>query len=275
MRVLYDHQIFELQNYGGISRYFFELLRSKVGIQAELALIRSSNVHLNRYERWCQCFQGREDTFERLLAGFEFRGKGSLHRLLRRTGVVVDPSRLNRRHTLERIEKGAFDVFHPTYYDPYFIEAVGTKPFVLTVHDMIHEIFPEYFFADDRTSVHKRLLCERAARIIAVSNTTKQDLIRLFGVEETKIDVIYHASFLSPSTLSSENTLPTPEKFILFTGNRLFYKNFKFFLRAISDILQEDGDLCVICTGDPFSIDELEYLRYPRSPGSAPPHLGG
>jgi len=261
MKVLYDHQTFELQDYGGISRYFFELLRNPVGIQVELALKRSSNVYLLQDDRWCQGVEAREDAFGRILAGVEFRGKDRIHRLLRNLGIVVDPSRLNLRNSLEQIDRGVFDVFHPTYYDPYFIESIGTRPFVLTVHDMIHEIYPEYSLAGDRTSFNKRLLCERAARIIAVSNTTKEDLIRLFGVEEAKIDVIYHASFLSPARLSSRSTFSAPGKYILFTGNRHFYKNFKFFLRAITDVLQQDRDLVVVCTGPTFSIDELDYFE--------------
>jgi len=258
MKVLFDHQTFELQTFGGVSRYFVELLRNHAGFQVELALKLSSNIYLHPDDPWCQGVEAREDAFERVLAGVEFRGKDRVHEILRKLGVVVDPGRLNRINSLEKIGRGDFDVFHPTYYDPYFLESIRNKPFVVTVFDMIHETYPEYFFAGDRTSVHKRLLCERAARIIAISNTTKTDLIRFFGIREDKIDVIHLASSLGPPALGSASTISTPEKYILFTGNRLYYKNFMFFLRAITDVLHEDRDLVVICTGPPFTIDELD-----------------
>ncbi len=258
MKVLYDHQTFELQIFGGISRYFIELLRNKSGFQVDLALKRSSNMYLVPDEPWCDGVSIREDVFERALAGVEFRGKGRIHQVLRKLRLVVDPSGVNRRNSLENINRGAYDVFHPTYYDPYFLESIGRKPFVTTVFDMIHEVYPEYFFACDRTSVHKRLLCERAARIIAISNTTKTDLIRFFGIREDKIDVIHLASSLSPATPSPGKAIRTPRRYILFTGNRILYKNFMFFLQAIAGILHQDRDLCVVCTGPAFSIDELD-----------------
>jgi glycosyltransferase involved in cell wall biosynthesis len=260
MKVLFDHQTFELQIFGGISRYFVELLRNKAEFQIELALKRSSNNYLHPDDPWCQGVEAREDAFDRFLAGVEFRGKGRVHKVLRKLGVVLDPGRVNRINSLEQIGRGAFDVFHPTYYDPYFLESIGSRPFVITVFDMIHEIFPEYFFAGDRTSVHKKCLCERAERVIAISNTTKEDLIRFFGIDEEKIDVIYLASSLGPPALRPARLISTPEKYILFTGNRLLYKNFMFFLRAITDVLHEDKDRVVICTGPTFSIDELDYF---------------
>ena len=260
MKVLLDHQTFELQAFGGISRYFVELLRNNAGFQVDLALKRSSNVYLHQDDSWCQGVEAREDAFERMLAGVEFRGKGRVHKVLRNLGVVLDPGRVNRINSLEQIGQGAFDVFHPTYYDPYFLESIGSKPFVVTVFDMIHEIFPEYFFAGDRTSVHKKCLCERAERVIAISNTTKEDLIRFFGIDEEKIDVTYLASSLGLPALHPASTISTPERYILFTGNRLLYKNFMFFLRAINGVLHEDRDLVVICTGPTFSIDELDYF---------------
>ncbi len=180
--------------------------------------------------------------------------------ILRQLRFVADPSRMNLRNSLEQHRRGSFDVFHPTYFDPYFLESVGRKPFVVTVFDMIHEIFPEYFFDGDRTSVHKRLLCERAARIITISNTTKADLIRSFWRSREQDRRDSPCEFLSFVSHRTGVVDPFPRKYILFTGNRLFYKNFRFFLQSITDVLQEDRELVVICTGPTFSADELDYF---------------
>jgi hypothetical protein len=42
------------------------------------------------------------------------------------------------------LKKQNFDMFHPTYYNPYFLKNLGKKPFILDIHDMIHEIFRSY-----------------------------------------------------------------------------------------------------------------------------------
>ena len=43
-----------------------------------------------------------------------------------------------------QIKNLQYDIFHPTYYDNYFLAHLK-KPLVLTVHDMIHEKYAEYF----------------------------------------------------------------------------------------------------------------------------------
>ncbi len=45
LRVLYDHQVFEEQTFGGISRYFMELFSTKSGVEAEIAVKCSDNIH--------------------------------------------------------------------------------------------------------------------------------------------------------------------------------------------------------------------------------------
>ena len=57
----------------------------------------------------------------------------------------------NQGESVRLLKKQDFDVFHPTYYEPYFLKYLQKKPYVLTVYDMIHEHFPNYFKPDDRT----------------------------------------------------------------------------------------------------------------------------
>ena len=47
----------------------------------------------------------------------------------------------NRRESIKRLNEQDFDIFHPTYYNPYFLKYIKTKPYVLTVYDMIHELY--------------------------------------------------------------------------------------------------------------------------------------
>src|SRR5262249_25697317 len=86
-----------------------------------------------------------------------------------------------------------FDVYHPTYYRP--TRLVRARRLVVTVHDMIHEIFgPQYL--GDRTAAHKRDAVAAADAVITVSHNTCNDLVRLLGVPRDRIVVIPLASSL-------------------------------------------------------------------------------
>ncbi len=107
----------------------------------------------------------------------------------------VDAETLNRKLTIEYLKKQDFDIFLPTYYDDYFLKYIGNKPFVITIHDMTHELFPEFYSSVDELDFvkTKASLAKKAAHIIAVSENTKKDIIEILGIKENKISVIYHA----------------------------------------------------------------------------------
>ncbi len=126
---------------------------------------------------------------------------------------------------------------------------------------MIHEIFQEYFSISDPTSRNKRLLCENAAAIIAISENTKKDLVEIFNIPESKVHATQLASDFNkvlPSTPLNGEGL---QNFILFTGTRWGYKNFYFCVTALSEILKKDPALKLLCTGHPFDIHEQEFFR--------------
>lgn len=228
MKIIYDFQTFTSQVFGGISRYFFELYsnrNSKVNI--EIPLIFSNNHYLQKDEKI---------KYLNFFPKLKVKGKVRLMALI------------NKIYTIYRIKTNKFDVFHPTYYDPYFLKYIGSTPFVLTVYDMIHEKFSDVFSANDKTSENKRILAEKASKIIAISQSTKRDLIDLFGIKEDKIEVIYLANTITISE-NVEMEISLPEKYILFVGSRGGYKNFKRFIQSISCLLQEDSDLSVVCVG--------------------------
>ena len=37
------------------------------------------------------------------------------------------------------IKKKQYEIFHPTFFDDYFLPYLGNKPFVLTIHDMAED----------------------------------------------------------------------------------------------------------------------------------------
>jgi glycosyltransferase involved in cell wall biosynthesis len=246
VKIAYDHQAFTLQDYGGVSRYFFEVMdhldRTR-GVDIDLWLRRSNNAYL----------EGAAFMRHRhFLPARHFRGKARLLDLL------------NKPLCVKGLRAGNFDVFHPTYFDPYFLRAIGKKPFVLTIHDMTHELFPQLFSRRHKTAVWKKAVAGKAARILADSHNTKSDIVRLLGIAEDRIDVVYFASSLAKPDGGGRDAeaLGLRGRLILFVGVRVGYKNFARFARAVAPLLREAPDLGVICAGGgPFRRAERRFLR--------------
>lgn len=234
--VLFDHQTFEMQKFGGISRYFFEL-RQKLDCNVKLSLGVTTNHYLKSSGN-CSALYLPERPYKWL--------KGPI-------------KKYNLSVSQKEIRKGDYDIFHPTYYNPYFLDVLPKgKPYVITVHDMNHELFPQYFGNADKMTAWKKETVSNASRIIAISQRTKADLIRFFDVPEEKIDIIYHGI---AQEMIPYNGLRLPEKYILYVGDRHGYKNFATFFEAFSRLAHEDKGLHLICTGKAWKKAEIKLFE--------------
>ncbi|EDZ62399.1 glycosyl transferase, group 1 [Sulfurimonas gotlandica GD1] len=235
MKILFDHQIFLAQKYGGISRYFVELVKKfdSLNQKYSLPVYYSNNVYLEDIKK-IKPFQ--ENKFSKKL--FSYMGRLIMKKY---------------------IKENSFDIFHPTYYDPYFLKSLQ-KPYVLTIYDFMHEKFKDMFSSKDMNIAWKKECAMKADRIIAISENTKQDIIKYYGISADKIDVVYLSSSLK--IINEDLELSLPEKYILFVGNRSRYKNFNAFIKAVAPLLYEENELNVICAGGgAFSKDEEMNLK--------------
>ncbi len=245
MKVLYDHQAFAGQRFGGISRYFVQLLKHlKYGssLKVDYSLIYSENFYIKEL--------GFKNYFS-LLQENEFKGKYRLIKFF---------SKLNEINSKRLIKKNKYDIFHPTYYDPYFLNHIGSKPFVLTVYDLIHERFSNSYFKNNELAIENKCkLILKANKIIAISDNTKNDLINYYKIDKDKIDVIYLANSLN---LNCFEKIKAPKRYILFVGDRTRYKNFIFFIKSITSTLLSNKDLYVVCAGGRgFNKEELQLFK--------------
>lgn len=266
MRVLYDHQIFN-QGAGGASRYYSEVINDLAingDVEPELSLKYSSNIYLNesRFGDGKYLPPNNSGNISQFLPGINFRGKGRVFNTYSKIKKQINISGENLTNSISLLQKQDFDIFHPTYYDPYFLKYLGDKPFVLTILDMNHELYPEYFQGEDMLAIarNKQLLAEKATRIIAISEQTKQDVVEILGIKPGRIDVVYLANSLDPQ-LGKESKFDLPKKFILYVGHRWIYKNFFLFARAVSRVMEEDKDIHLVCIGGgAFSTVEKGYF---------------
>lgn len=261
MKVLYDHQMYSIQRFGGITRYFTQIINKlPQSIEYDIAVLHSNNEYLKASNiidlKHFKPYRPMDEMF----GGIRFRGKKRILNYLygEEISKYTTVYETNKAYSIEKLKQQDFDVFHPTYYDDYFLSYIGNKPFVLTIHDMIHELYPEMMLEDSNIVMkRKRNLAKKAAHIIAVSEQTKNDIIKILDVPEKKISVVYHSNSLQRNDMS----FSIPDNYILYVGMRQGYKNFYFFIHAVTELLKEDKSLQVLCVGSPFDTLELEYLR--------------
>lgn len=246
MKVLLEPLIFNIQHYGGISRYYAELLRvlsANSEVVIDLPLYTTENLHLKSYD-FGESFLIK--TFGKL---FPWRIKNYL-------------SQKSARDTLKLLKSAKYDLFIPTYYDPSFLEVIGKTPFVLTVHDMIHEIYPQ-LEAGSSIVQDKKILIESATKIIAVSDHTKKDILRFYPhIPEKKIHVVHLCHSISKSNVSFDHlrNIVGGTEYILFVGNRGVYKNFKWFLKTVSSWLKENRVSLLCLGGGSFNSEECQDI---------------
>ncbi len=237
-KILYDNQMFTLQRFGGVTRYFADLMYN-LPVDEFVSEIPM---------RYCENHYVTE-TYGHKYEVIKFPPN---YRLRRRLYQMF-----NRYCAWQAVRKGNYDLFHPTYFSPYFLGAIEKrqKPFVLTVHDMIFERYPQDVLFYDRTIEHKKLLIEKAAHIIAVSENTKRDIVELLGTSPSKISVVHHGY------RAVENVAPQLfDKYVLYVGERKGYKNFYLWLSAVRPLLVKNPTLRIVCTGNPFSRGEQELF---------------
>jgi glycosyltransferase involved in cell wall biosynthesis len=265
MKILYDHQIFYRQNYGGVSRYFCELMdqfSKDPNISFTLPIHYVQNDNLAQFPQLNKYWSGRYNGLYNNNLVSSLQKKIRFNALNFGLNYVIN----NQGESERLLKKQDFDVFHPTYYEPYFLKYLQKKPFVLTVYDMIHEHFPNYFKANDQTRVWKKQLIENAAIIIAISENTKQDILKFTNADPDRIHVIYLGNPFEH--INHEQSTPGPDvllfekPYLLFVGDRSRYKNFDFFIESVAEMLFKHDELHVICAGSsPFTNEEKKLLK--------------
>jgi glycosyltransferase involved in cell wall biosynthesis len=242
-RIIYDDQTFALQQYGGISRYFCEVAL-RVAHQGTFDVHVVAPFHYNDY----LAQSGVPTVGVHLAPRIPRTG-----RLYRAANAVLAP-------LVTRLAKPA--LVHQTYYKPSRAPDSSCK--ILTVFDMIHELFPEGFPASDSTAADKRASVAQADHIICISQNTRSDLIRLLDVDPAKVSVTYlGCSGLFEATADPSPQPGEPERpYILYVGHRAGYKNFANALRAYASsarLVQEFDFLAF--GGFAFSVQERELFR--------------
>ena len=238
MRVAMDEQIFAIQPYGGISRMFAEIAQQfAAGVVPDVELLPLRAPIVNRY----------------VLDDPQLSTR--LHAQQARNEWIA----LARYFTRMR-PKAPADIVHNTFYLPHGLAPIGSAKRIVTIHDMIPELMPHTRRRLDWMTLKRRYV-DSADHIICVSEATKQDLIKVYGLTQAPISVVHHGvdPRFHPEVPRADFL---PERYLLYVGHRAQYKDADVLFRAFAKVAQRDPDLHLLCVGgDGLSADEVARLQ--------------
>jgi glycosyltransferase involved in cell wall biosynthesis len=171
---------------------------------------------------------------------------------------------INKPKSIITLKRSGYDVYHQTHYDPYAYKYISSgKKSVMTIHDMNFFTVPHVY----NTGHVFKIMCKwqkasalSADKIIAISENTKKDIMDIWGIQEHKIDVIYHGiEKIDLVAYNKERLYNRP--YILFVGARTCHKNFDNYLKAFRIIAKTNNDLLLVCSGNPFSTNEKKKIH--------------
>jgi len=238
LRIMFDYQAIYFQRFGGISRYIYDLASS------------FSKYHEVKIPIICPKSYYFESFFDK---------KSSKFALWRWSKIVLLP--LNKFYNIITLILFKPDILHLSYYNSYILPFIPSKTLlVVTVHDMIHEIYPHFFPKWDFIRFHKQITLKRADLIIAISENTKKDLIHFLNINPEKIKIIYHGNPIRNDFNSNTLERLIENQYFLFVGQRDKYKNFMVLLKAIAPLLIKHQFNLLCVGGKSFSIEEINQI---------------
>lgn len=134
----------------------------------------------------------------------------------------------------------------------YNYKRIGT---VVTIHDLAFVRYPQFYSAFDRAMYRRKYgaSARHADHVVAVSESTKQDVIELFGVEPERVSVIYQGCSPRFAQVKPEQVAfvrghyQLPERYVLFVGSIEERKNLLLAVEALA--IQPDKSLHLVAVG--------------------------
>lgn len=149
---------------------------------------------------------------------------------------------------------GEADVFHATWH---LLPRLRTQASVMTLYDLSFALFPETHLRVLRWSSNALVprFLRACDRIIAISESTKRDAVRLYGIQEDKIVVTHLAAEdrfrpAAPDRVAEvRNRFGLPPRFLLYVGTIEPRKNLDVLLAALSGLKGQGRDVPLVVAG--------------------------
>ena len=225
IRVLYDEQIFSLQEYGGISRYFTELIKHfeanpELGVRPLLASSRVINKYL------------QNETKSLGVKGIQSK--------------FLSVIRLFLGMALKRKTRNKVDIVHHTFYLPGFFGRFSGALKAVTLFDMI----PENTDSGGRfwnPHFAKKTNLSKADLVFSISESSTQDMRKEYGFDRTVVTTYLGVG--SEYTPDLGRLDWQPKEYFLFVGNRSGYKDFDLAIHAFARIAKNNTGISLQLVG--------------------------
>ena len=168
-----------------------------------------------------------------------------------------------------QLKQDKVDLFHGLSNElPLFIEKSGI-PSVVTIHDLIFNRHPEYYKFLDRKIYNFKFkrACVYADRIIAVSETTKQEIISAYKIPESKIEVVYQGCNPAFGTIVAPElreqiikSYSIARPYILYVGSIEARKNLLLIVKALK-YLDRDTTLVAVGKRTPYTAVVEAFIK--------------
>ncbi len=256
MYIIYDARHFE-DYYSGLSRYSFSVLDEliKSGNFKKLDIILNSSYDYTNNPLFLQ-IQSKINSKKNInliyldAPIFSFKHNFSVSQYINSTNCNI--------------------YFYPHFDIPILIR----KKSIFVVHDLFALILDDYIL---KYSFLKKIylktilnisLMKKNTKCVAVSETTKQDIIKFFGIKfNNKITVIYEDSFSdTEEEPNTENSLPNliyEERYLLYIGGRRKHKNLKQMIDIFQILVEKenyDGYFIIAGSKKNFDFNVEEYI---------------
>lgn len=214
MKIVFDNIIFSLQKSGGISTYWYEIIKRADNYENDILFIE-------------------EDSSINNIVRKSFNNKGKIYN-------IKFPILIQRFFFfIKKFFKEKY-IFHSSY-NRISIDRNAIN--ILTIHDFVHEKYLKGL----RKSIHsiqKKIAINNADAIIVISKNTQKDLFDFYpNINRNKVFLIYNGVSNDFFQLNYKN--PNLQYYFLFVGSRQSYKNFNIIVDFISKTDKKYG-LCIV-----------------------------
>lgn len=241
MNIIFTPDTFLLQSYGGISRYFVRMAEAMMQQGHKIRI--PARYHFNHYLNTSAIGHGTVRVQRESMLNRRFM------RLI--NGVPLQFDALVRSP----------DILHFTFFRR-FPPVLSKAKKVLTVFDMIDELFHQQNGEESVISKVKRRAVHEADLVLCISENTRQDLIRLFDISPAKAIVTYLAADEPPVMREGNHHPLNGASFLLYVGHRNGYKNFRSSVESFARLQLNKRDLKFVAFGSgSFDQNEIALFR--------------
>ncbi|TAE61984.1 MAG: glycosyltransferase family 1 protein [Bacteroidetes bacterium] len=171
---------------------------------------------------------------------------------------------------IDIIEQKGISVYHGLSHElPIGLPNTPCKS-IVTVHDLLHERYPEIFTQKHHSNYTKKLqqACADADMVLAISEATRQDFEAMYAVPSGKLRVAvqscnpaFYKRFSKVQLAEIATKYSLPPQFYLYVSNILTYKNLMVIVQAMHLLGADSLPLVVLGNGTDYKYQLQQYIQ--------------